>query len=432
MNIKLKLRLNFLVILLCIFSFIPINSKAFLQKLFSQQAIIFVPGVMESGLFYTGVTDGVFSHNENLWLPLSFRKGLIKRSLSGLNKFSNNYSLLGLDDYGEPINNVFGVHSVGSFPYVYDEEISKYGVRTHTKALIDNIANLEEFTNWDIIFNNYDWRIDPDVASERLANLIRTYEKVVLIGFSYGGLISSKAAVNLYNTGELQRIDKYVSIGVPYKGSVDSLIALEQGLSISTFQKKIFNVLHLTAKTRELIKNFRACYQLLPSKQFFNNSKYYVSYQNKKINGYQNTIDLLKTREYAIRTDKTIKDFFEKSQQFYDSLYINNAHILHKLNYHIIVGTGIKTLATINIKSAKLGDVTPVIYESGDGRVLLNKSAILDKNIDAKKIFRFKERHPKLISNYSIIKNIIKFISYNPEANPADSSRIITNVVNTA
>jgi len=108
----------------------------------------------------------------------------------------------------------------------------------------------------------YDWRRDNRVAAQRLKRQSRTWlnewrassgardAKLVLVGHSMGGLISRYFLECLDGWRDTRTL---VTFGTPYRGSVNALDTLVNGLKIKFFD--------LT----EVARSFTAIYQLLPT-----------------------------------------------------------------------------------------------------------------------------------------------------------------------
>ena len=94
------------------------------------------------------------------------------------------------------------------------------------KTLLNSICMTKNKHKEEIIFFNYDWRLSCDINGDLLTKLINEYDKVTLIGYSMGGLISCKAMCNLFKKSKLDKIENYISIAVPYNGSVLALYSL--------------------------------------------------------------------------------------------------------------------------------------------------------------------------------------------------------------
>ncbi|MBI2086683.1 MAG: alpha/beta hydrolase [Candidatus Zambryskibacteria bacterium] len=144
------------------------------------------------------------------------------------------------------------------------------------------LIKLENYQKGKDLFTfPYDWRLDIDITAEKLKEKIdgikaeRGVTKVDLVAHSMGGLVVKKY---LHDNGG-DSVDKFIDIGTPHTGAPKAFKILNYGDSLdATF---FFSLLGLNSERVKIIsQNMPAVYQLLPSREYFNDSdndyKYYV------------------------------------------------------------------------------------------------------------------------------------------------------------
>jgi hypothetical protein len=127
-----------------------------------------------------------------------------------------------------------------------------------TSITEDQVGNLLEFP--------YDWRLSNKLNAQRLADKVNPAlerwrvstknpeAKLIFICHSMGGIV---ARYFLEVLGGRDRTSKLITIGTPYKGSVNALEALVNGVSIGLGP--------LSVSLDRLVRSFPSVYQLLPT-----------------------------------------------------------------------------------------------------------------------------------------------------------------------
>ena len=109
-----------------------------------------------------------------------------------------------------------------------------------------------------VLFFPYDWRKSNATSAASLAIAINnTYDNVILVAHSMGGLVASKYCAN--SSANRGKVDKLITIGTPYTGSPQLVYVAETG---------DFNPLLSNSKIKELVVNFPAVYQLIPTVRY--------------------------------------------------------------------------------------------------------------------------------------------------------------------
>lgn len=387
-----------------------IHNKKTLENTKKSKAIIFVHGVIAGGLFWRDKTCLKYNKNEAVWAPIDDNNKW--RMVKGIAKLKFFYEDLLCDEDGKPLNENIGLPLENEeFPHEVDENIAKYGVWYAHKTAMDALT--EQFPDYEVFLHNYDWRVSLDIAAKSLMEKIEKYEEVVIIGYSYGGIVACKSAVELYEKGEINKIKKYISLAVPYNGSVESLYVLHNGpVRENNSSDIISSLLGIPNIAKSMAKNSETSYALLPSKNYFKNSKTggYVSDIKGRVLNYDETLEFIKNCKFSKKSDGTVKRFINDPQKFYNSLIVDGVHILKHLNYHLIVGCGWGTMSELTPNPKNMNEVIVKRYVDGDGTIALNESAIPFENIEDNRIFKVKGRHQFLIGNDEVIRNIISEI----------------------
>ncbi len=396
-----------------VFSLIFINVYSKEDDVKKNKAIIIVPGVLTSGLFYGDTESYKYYENESVWLGVSDSK---IRTLKAVIKFLIYYKDLFCDENGNPLNKHVGLSKKNSkFIYESDSKIAKFGVLNLCEKLINKLDKkfgVEHGGEYKIILHSYDWRMDCSENSKLLTEEIMKYDEVVLIGYSLGGLISCKSATELNERNELHRIKTFISVAVPYNGSAEALHVLEKGMATGSWViDEIIKFTRIPGIVRDLSSNCVSAYELIPTRNFFEKSKGgFVCEEKNKVLSYDESLELLKSRCWGKKADGSTKDFFKKSEDFHKSLYVNGNHIVGLMNSRFIVGTGRKTKSKVLIDKNIKNFAEAVSYVDGDSTVALNESAIPQgKTLDD--MIKVYSKHSEIFNDISAIDYIIDIIS---------------------
>ncbi len=383
------------------------------------RAIIVVPGVLSSGLFYNGETNSRYYENEALWLGITNSK---IRSLKAIFKLLNYNNDLYCDENGIPSNKNVGLSCNNNFPTIYDEQIFKYGVFSCYKTALDLMEkNFGKNTPYHskVLLYNYDWRLDCSKNAKLLTSEIMKYDEVTLIGYSLGGLVSCKSACELLEQGEMHKIKSFISVAVPYNGTIEPLYVLENGMVTGdSFMDSIIRFLGVPKIVKNIAYNCPAMYQLFPTRKFFEKSpRGYIHSDSNSNADYDSTIEKISAKSWYKKHDGTNKKFLDSADKFHRSLYINNRHIIDYLDSYFIVGTGYRTMCELDLAQSSDQKTTISKFTDGDGTIPLNYSATPPLEIlDDSKIFTVKSKHNEVFNNVSAINHMIDLISYQIES----------------
>ena len=256
-NFKKLLNVFFSIILL--FSYISNYQNTNFEATTKNKAIIIVSGTFASGLFYRGETCKKYYKNEAVWMPLDDMNKW--RMIKGVAKFKFFNKDLFCDENGNPINANIGL-PLENEPFLHkvDSDVAKYGVGNSCKKLIDTLS--EKFIDYKVFLYNYDWRVDIDKASKSLTEEIKKYDEVILIGYSLGGIVACKSAVQTKELGQLEKITKFVSVATPYNGTVEPFYVLNKGMvTENNFMGKAIKFLGIQNIIKNMAPNPCRCFK---------------------------------------------------------------------------------------------------------------------------------------------------------------------------
>ena len=402
---KIKLTLIHKYILVCFFSIISfffivkhINKKKEEEK----RAIILVPGIGGSEFFYNSTNNKNYFKGEAIFFPNKISFFNINQFAEDLEKIINNLEILECDEKGVPINRDVGLLKDIDEVKTREKNLHDYGnllLFKEIKTLLNSIFMTKTKYKEEIIFFNYDWRLSCNINGDLLAKLINEYDKVTLIGYSMGGLISCKAMCNLLKKSKLDKIENYISISVPYNGSVLALYTLLTGIiEDNNFLNFFYESLECDKKVKNLLKNYPSIYELLPTEEYFARSKGFLNNNTGLLLNYQETIEFIEKKQ------QLNSSLFKKAVSFHKDLFIKQKHILEYVkNKYFFIGTGYDTISEL-----KLGkDIKISKRELGDNTVEIQNSAIPPiKDIQNLNIYKIKTSHREILNNNQFLTQL--------------------------
>ena len=402
---KIKLTLIHKYILVCFFSIISfffivkhINKKKEEEK----KAIILVPGIGASELFYNSTNNKNYFKGEAIFFPNKISLFNINQFAEDLEKIINNLEILECDEKGVPINRDVGLLKDIDEVKTREKNLHDYGnflLFKEIKTLLNSIFMTKNKHKEEIIFFNYDWRLSCNINGDLLTKLINKYDKVTLIGYSMGGLISCKAMCNLFKKSKLDKIENYISISVPYNGSALALYALLTGIiEDNNFLNFFYKSLECDKKVKNLLKNYPSIYELLPTEEYFARSKGFLKNNTGVLLNYPETIDFIE------KNQQLNSSLLKKAVSFHKDLFMKQKHILEYVkNKYFFIGTGYDTTSEL-----KLGkDIKISKYELGDNTVEMQNSAIPPiKDIQNLNIYKIKTSHRDILNNKQFLTQL--------------------------
>ena len=411
---KIKLTLIHKYILVCFFSIISfffivkhINKKKGEEK----RAIILVPGIGGSEFFYNSTNNKNYFKGEAIFFPNKISFFNINQIAEDLEKIINNLEILECDEKGVPINRDVGLLKDIDEVKTKEKNLHDYGnllLFKKIKTLLNSTFMTKNKHKEEIIFFNYDWRLSCNINGDLLTKLINKYDKVTLIGYSMGGLISCKAMCNLFKKSKLDKIENYISISVPYNGSALALYALLTGfIDDNSFLNFFYKNLECDKKVKNLLRNYPSIYELLPTEEYFARSKGFLKNNTEVLLNYPETIDFIE------KNQQLNSSLFKKAVSFHKDLFIKQKHILEYVkNKYFFIGTGYDTISEIKLDK----DIKISKYELGDNTVEIRNSAIPPiKDIQNLNIYKIKTSHREILNNNRFLTQLKVLLQKNLE-----------------
>lgn len=218
--------------------------------------VLFIPGLQATRLHNTTTILGKMTEN-TLWEPN--RNGdvvKLKMNESGQSVLSNIYA-------GKPIDNAYGL----------------FGIYGKFMNFLNDLKTDGTISEWKAF--GYDWRESipevveqiqsTDIGTTSLISLVKEMSdrsptgKISIVAHSNGGLVTKYLFDHLNKIGLGDRIDKIISVAVPFLGTPKAISSLLHGegqsIASGVFLKKSI--------ARDMGRNMPSAYSLLPSQGFF-------------------------------------------------------------------------------------------------------------------------------------------------------------------
>lgn len=367
------------VICLLIMLLLPLSISANATSAPKNKAIVIIPGIAGSELKNSG--------GQKVWLHLT-----------RLNQ-------LACTETGSSINTINPI-------------TENYGVLNGCKKLYNELKNA--YGNlYDIIYFPYDWRMSCATAAGKLAERINSYQNIILVAHSMGGLVASKYLMTPSNRS---KVSKFISLGTPYTGSAKALKMMETG----DFVVAIDNILGLEPTLKALVCNFPAVYELLPTYRSFYGSPGTASYAgyitdstsgyiydgNRILSTHAESMSYMRSRSWGKKSNGTDKPMFTQAVSFHYNLMINGNHIANdssKVDTYKIYGTGKNTIYRVKYRTN--GTISSYLStNAGDGTVIIH-SATNGTGPQGNKVYGFSCSHTGLTTNDSVISKVKAIIA---------------------
>lgn len=325
----------------------------------SNKAIVVIPGVGGSVLRN--------SSGQACWLWLT-RLNQLSCSTSGL---SNNTITAGTGDYG-----VFDYY------------------RPLCTMLEENYGD-----TYDVLFFPYDWRLSNVSSAASLAIAINnSYDEVILIAHSMGGLVASKYLAN--SSVNRNKVDKLITLGTPYTGTPHLIYVAETG-DFNSF----LSVLGYESTIKNLMQNFHCTYQLAPTTRYQNNYGIYIKSGTTTYSGTA-ARNFYSARPWAT-VNGTTKTMYSAATTFHSGLIVSGEHIANGnlVDTYKIVGVGEDT-ASMLIYDEDGTFVNVEINNSGDGTVPRYSASNTQSISAANRVYTVSADHMGLINNDAVFSRI--------------------------
>ena len=357
-------------------------------------AIICVPGLFNCGLFkldkMTQTYKNVFLNKiDDIYSTITNKENLQKK----INIIECSQNGIPLKKTVQPIekDQIFKISEPN------DRATARYGINMIFKKIIHEIKQmLKDNEKYKVYMFNYDWRLSVKTNGEKLAEEINKYDKVILIGFSLGGLISSYSFTKLYNKNQLHKIKGFIACGVPFLGSSDAVYFLFDKIDISEILSLYASLaIRITVPSdniitlQKIVKNMQSIYDLLPH-QILNTKEANTNFL--PIN------DLINTK------------LIQNAKNVYNEIYENEFKWWKQIdNIYVIYGDSYKTRA--NVIWSKDNNKGVYTSEYGDDTVTIKSAYPEFLKQHAKGVYEVhKTKHRDLLNNNNVKKKIIQYI----------------------
>ena len=166
-----------------------LNNSDIVSNSSNQKAIVIVPGLLGSNLR---------AGSNSAWIPASDEVGtkLLALTESG----SSVYTINSVNDYG----------TINTYQRLYN-------------ILMDTFYDY----GYDIVFFDYDWRLNNSYTATLLASELSGYTEVIFVAHSMGGLVASKFLAN--SSANRAKTTALITVGTPFVGSAKAIYAMETG-----------------------------------------------------------------------------------------------------------------------------------------------------------------------------------------------------------
>ncbi|MBT2727817.1 alpha/beta hydrolase [Bacillus sp. ISL-75] len=251
----------------------------------------------------------------------------------------------------------------------------------------------------------YDWRLNNLEHSNLLKSKIASMnvDEVHIVAHSMGGIIAKICLIEHEGDPELEKVKKLITLGTPWKGSMDAVKTLLYGSQVPDKYLKFID----KKASKEISLHFPSVYQLLPNEEFLNKLKS------------MNCVPFFLNDSYYDKFD----DFFQGVLQekfvenhSYEGVFSEYYELLKKevpshIELHEVIGTGKPTIKIICENSRKEPYVS---YDEGDGTVpLLSAYSDLHDRQNYYPYFVNKASHVGMTFNPDIINLVMDIILEN-------------------
>lgn len=390
------------------------------------KAIVILPGIMGPSVYNE-------ESGEQLWDPfVSDARGKYYMDFETVIQDELSKNLLGLlrivnDIYGKTENNILEQLSSdedGNIKYpsvtgynpdfnnpseeVEISERRQYGALYMYEAVVRELR--ERYGDeYEVVLFNYNFFDSNINSAEKLEDFIeeRNYTEMIVVAHSMGGHIASQYFTKKENRA---RVDKYISIAVPYFGSMVALDLMEDPycfqfildeireeaveMGLGDVLKSVLNDLDsiYSDVIVNLLTTTSTIYQLLPSQESMNLDNSILTIDGEPFNG--NLFDFYKERKFGIKSDGNVRACLENLENYYSSFYVNKndgSRIFSAdlIDSYYIAGDGFATTYSINYTQT---DYSVEDTLRGDGTVSV-QSATRGLPVDGKRVFLVSQMH---------------------------------------
>lgn len=339
----------------------------------NKDVIIIVPGTMGSELKYGSTL---------VWSPNDSSESAI-----------NCFKWIACGETGTP--------SYTITPYIGDS----YGTQETYITLYTTLYNTYNSSTCDVKFFAYDWRLSCVGAAESLRTLISGYNgKIYIVAHSMGGLVASQYIKNA-TTSQKNRTT-IITLGTPFQGSPKAVNVFENGAMFDD----LVGTLIVNSFIKSVVPNFPSAYELLPTIRH----PFFLMQEESTLT-YASSMNFLKTRDWALKSNGTVKPMFSTADTFLSNLGYGSSHVIYNAaNVYHIVSDGHDTVSKINyrLEGGSYHTDYLAISNAGDGTVL-TQSARNGLAASNSKVFTYSSvgDHTEMVSNSTVLNKVKTLIN---------------------
>ncbi len=356
--------------------------------------VLIVPGVLG-----TEISLETGSSTEKLWLDLLHNLTDIGDQFMDPLQF--NYDLTPSVD-SLVVGDVVRKEDIPLFPFDY------------TEGLINEFQNQGYIENTDLFTLPYDWRYGTEennisLLKQKIQDILNQTgsDNVDIIAHSTGGLIVKRYAMEYPSDNH---IGKAIFVGVPNTGAPQAIKSLIEGDNSGI-------PFLSTSEMKKIAQNLPVIYDLLPTRQYFNeNGSYFKIVSQNLFNSTSTDLDFDETERFLLDNHEI------------NALGLSDADNLHSAEFDDfdLRTAGIDLYAIDGCKTGTMGNIietdskdifgnSAVAYNSpeeipGDGTVPLISSTNLPINQN-NKFYELNASHAKMLSQDGIRQEIVNIIS---------------------
>lgn len=298
-----------------------------------------------------------------------------------------------VDDF----HGIFGLWRIDGYSRTVQSLLDFFALKADRPDGVVEDANLIAFP--------YDWRLSNRVSARALQALVQRrlpayrahtanpFAKVVLIAHSMGGLVSRYWLEVL---GGWEHCRALVTFGTPYRGAVDALNYLANGLARRMLGRTLFDM-------SDIVRSCPAAYELLPCYEMLKaGDRWIAPAAAEGLPAALDPVHVAAARDFHAE----IAEHVEINRR--EPAYLKSPYLIFP-----VVGVRQPTLnsATLDGGTIRVSELRPDWLErgggEGDGTVPRYSAAPPDRADDQREIF-FAERHGSLQCNEHVLTHLVE------------------------
>ena len=283
------------------------------------------------------------------------------------------------DSYYDIVPKPFKMTESGDDKYGFD---NTYG---HLfTSLQEYISGHGDWSNYDLTFFSYDWRLPCSDSADALDAYISQmgYDNVVLLCHSMGGLVGS--GYMAIGTNQRESVERFISFGTPYWGAVLAPSICLTGCiepflgqyvpGTTTLLEDTFHSLITNVVVKNVISNFQSVYELFPTEEYILDSGGYLTYEGNLCTTYSSTKNVFANHMKGYKSG-----LMNSAESFHNSLYIGTQHITSFTNCLYVYSSFYETVKWISYDPFLFGLLFEYSYSwnsTGDSIVPMNSATM--------------------------------------------------------